>query len=461
LADFEKQSLFFLFSYLYHSIIQSSYPMKYDTINKNLFIENRKRFVKNLLPESVAIFNSNDEMPRSADGNFPFRQNSDLFYLSGIDQEQTVLIIAPDCPVPEYRELLFLRKTNDTIAIWEGHKYTKEEARNASGIQNVYWLDDMSPIMTIILNHSKNIYLNLNENDRFSSEVPYRDLRYANEMKSKYPNHSYQRSAPIMAELRAVKSPIEIELMQTAMDITEKAFRRILGFIRPGVMEYEIEAEITHEFLSNAATGHAYTPIIASGANSNVLHYISNHNKCQDSELILLDFGAEYANYAADLTRTIPVNGKFTKRQREVYEAVLRVMRAATKMLVIGNTIPKYHEEVGKIMEQELIGLGLLKADDVKKQDPKSPLYKKYFMHGTSHFLGLDVHDIGDRYKPMQAGMVFTCEPGIYIPEEGFGIRIENDILITKNGQDDLMKNIPIEPDDIEELMAKQKELSI
>jgi Xaa-Pro aminopeptidase len=435
--------------------------MKYDSIDKNLFIENRKRFVKNLLQESVAIFNSNDEMPRSADGNFPFRQNSDLLYLSGIDQEQTILVIAPDCPVTEYREVLFLRKTNDTIAVWEGHKYTKDEARDASGIQNVYWLDDMAPIMTIILNHSKNIYLNLNENDRFSNEVPYRDLRYANEMKSKYPNHSYQRSGPIMAELRAVKSPIEVELMQTACDITDKAFRRVLGFIRPGVMEYEIEAEVTHEFLRNAATGHAYTPIIASGANANVLHYISNHNECRDGELILLDFGAEYANYAADLTRTIPVNGKFSKRQREVYEAVLRVMRAATKMLVVGNTIPKYHEEVGKIMEQELIGLGLLKADDVKKQDPKSPLYKKYFMHGTSHFLGLDVHDIGDRYKPMQAGMVFTCEPGIYIPEEGFGIRIENDILITKNGQDDLMKNIPIDPDEIEELMAKQKEMSI
>ena len=435
--------------------------MKYDTINKNLFIENRKRYVKHLLPESVAIFNSNDEMPRSADGNFPFRQNSDLLYLSGIDQEQTILVIAPDCPVPEYREVLFLRKTNDTIAVWEGHKYTKDEARDASGIQNVYWLDDMAPIMTIILNHSKNIYLNLNENDRFSSEVPYRDLRYANELKKKYPNHNYQRSGPIMAELRAVKSPVEIELMQTACDITDKAFRRVLGFIRPGVMEYEIEAEITHEFLYNAATGHAYSPIIASGANSNILHYTSNNNKCRDGELILLDFGAEYANYAADLTRTIPVNGKFTKRQREVYDAVLRVMRAATKMLVVGNTIPKYHEEVGKIMEQELIGLGLLKANDVKNQDPKSPLYKKYFMHGTSHFLGLDVHDIGDKYKPMQAGMVFTCEPGIYIPEEGFGIRIENDILITKNGQDDLMKNIPVEPDEIEELMARQKEFSV
>ncbi len=435
--------------------------MKYDLIDKNLFIENRKRFVKNLLPESVAIFNSNDEMPRNGDGNFPFRQNSDLFYLSGIDQEQSILVIAPDCPVPEYREVLFLRKTSELIAVWEGHKYTKEEARNVSGIQNIYWLDDMTPVMTIILNHSKNIYLNLNENDRFSSEVPYRELRYSNELKNKYPNHNYQRSAPVMADLRSIKSPAEIALMQTAIDITDSALRRILGFIKPGVFEYEIEAEITHEFLRNRATGHAYGAIIASGASANILHYTSNNNECRDGELILLDFGAEYANYAADLTRTIPVNGKFTRRQREVYEAVLRVMRGATKMLVTGNTIPKYHEEVGKIMEQELIGLGLLKAEDVKKQDEKSPLYKKYFMHGTSHFLGLDVHDLGDKYKPMQAGMVFTCEPGIYIPEEGFGIRIENDILITKNGPDDLMKNIPVEPDEIEELMARQRELSI
>jgi Xaa-Pro aminopeptidase len=319
----------------------------------------------------------------------------------------------------------------------------------------------MPSILTIIINHSKNIYLNLNENDRFSSDVPYRDLRYSIELQKKYPSHNYQRSGPIMADLRAIKSPIEVALMQTAVDITDSAFRRILGFIRPGVFEYEIEAEITHEFIRSRATGHAYGPIIASGANANILHYHSNNNECRDGELILMDFGAEYANYAADLTRTVPVNGKFTKRQRQVYEAVLRVMRAATKMLVVGNTIPKYHEEVGKIMEQELIGLGLLKAEDVKKQDERSPLYKKYFMHGTSHFLGLDVHDIGDKYKPMQAGNVFTCEPGIYIPEEGFGIRIENDILITKNGPDDLMKNIPVEPDEIEELMARQSELSI
>ena len=434
--------------------------MKYDLIDKNLFIENRKRFVKNLLPESAAIFNSNDEMPRNGDGNFPFRQNSDLFYLSGIDQEQSILVMAPDCALPEYREVLFLRKTNETIAVWEGHKYTKEEARMVSGIQSIYWIDDMQPIMTIILNHSKNIYLNLNENDRFSSEVPYRELRFSNELKGKYPNHNYERSGPILADLRSVKSPAEIALMQTAVDITDNALRRILGFIKPGVFEYEIEAEITHEFLRNRATGHAYTPIVASGASANILHYVSNNNECKDGELILLDFGAEYANYAADLTRTIPVNGKFTKRQREVYEAVLRVMRAATKMLVAGNTIPKYHEEVGRIMEQELIGLGLLKEAEVKKQDEKNPMYKKYFMHGTSHFLGLDVHDIGDKYKPMQAGMVFTCEPGIYIPEEGFGIRIENDILITKSGPDDLMKNIPVEPDEIEELMARQKELA-
>jgi len=430
--------------------------MKYLPIDKKLFIENRKKFIPHLQKNSVAIFNSNDEMPRTGDGNFPFRQNSDLFWLTGIDQEQTVLIIAPDHPLPEYREALFVRKTNEHIAIWEGHKYTKEEARAASGIQQVYWIDDLNAILPVIIHHSKNIYINLNENDRFASDVPYRDVRFAEELRAKYPNHNYERSGPIMAKLRSVKSDLEVEQLSIACDITNKAFRRVLQFVRPGVMEYEIEAEVTHEFLYNRATGHGYTPIVASGANACVLHYIQNNNECKNGDVILLDFGAEYANYSADLTRSIPVNGKFTKRQKDVYNAVLRVMKAATKMLVIGNTIPKYHEEVGKIMEQELCGLGLLIAEDVKKQDPKQPLYKKYFMHGTSHFLGLDVHDIGNRYEPMQAGMVFTCEPGIYIPEENLGIRIENDILITEKGPVDLMAKIPIEADEIEELMAKR-----
>jgi Xaa-Pro aminopeptidase len=311
----------------------------------------------------------------------------------------------------------------------------------------------------MLMNHCKSVYVNLNENDRFSSEVPYKELRFANEMKNRYPGHEFLRSAPIMADLRAIKSDFEIKLMQRAIDITEKAFRRVLRFVKPGVMEYEIEAEITHEFIRKRATGHAYTPIIASGKNANVLHYIDNNNVCNDGDVILLDFGAEYANYAADLSRSIPVNGLYTERQRDVYNACLRVMKQAKAMLVPGNTIENYHFEVGKIMEGELIGLGLLDKDEVKKQNPDMPLYKKYFMHGTSHFLGLDVHDIGNRYQPMKAGMVFTCEPGIYIPEEGLGIRIENDILITTKEPVDLMAAIPVEVEDIEEAMREAAEM--
>lgn len=430
--------------------------MKYTQINNQLFISNRKKFTAELLQDSIAIFHSNDEMPRNGDCNFPFRQQSDLFWLSGIDQEQTILVIAPNHPMPEYREMLFLRKTNEHIAVWEGHKYTKDEARQASGIQSVFWVDDYAAILPVLMHHSANVYINLNENDRFSSEVEYRDERMARELKKKYPNHNYERSATVLARLRTIKSDEEIKLMGEAIDITNKAFHRVLQTLRPGVMEYEIEAEITYSFLKNRATGHAYYPIIASGASACVLHYNDNNKECKDGDVILLDFGAEYANYAADLTRSVPVNGKFAKRQADVYNAVLRVMREATKMLVVGNTIPRYHEEVGRIMEQELIGLGLLKAADVAKQDPKQPLYKKYFMHGTSHFLGLDVHDIGNRYAPMQAGMVFTCEPGIYIPEENLGIRIENDILITAKGPVDLMAAIPVEVEEIEALMAKQ-----
>jgi Xaa-Pro aminopeptidase len=431
--------------------------MRYLPIDNKLFIENRERYKAHLLPKSIAFFNANDEMPRSADQNYPFHQHPDLFYLTGIDQEQTLLVIFPDAPLPKYREILFLRKTNEHIAVWEGHKYTKEEARAASGIQTIMWTEDIPSVIPMLMNHCMNVYVNLNENDRFSSEVPYKELRFSNEMKAKYPAHFFHRSGPIMAQLRAIKSDFEIQVMQRAIDITEKAFRRVLRFVKPGVMEYEIEAEITHEFIRKRATGHAYTPIIASGPNANVLHYIDNNQQCKDGDVILLDFGAEYGNYAADLSRSIPVSGQFTERQRDVYNAVLRVMKQATAMLVPGNTIEKYHGEVGKIMEEELIGLGLLNRDEVKKQNPDMPLYKKYFMHGTSHFLGLDVHDIGNRYEPMKAGMVFTCEPGIYIPEEGLGIRLENDILITSKEPIDLMANIPLEVEEIEELMAEAK----
>ena len=429
--------------------------MKYLPIDARLFIENRERFKAHLKPGSIAFFNANDEMPRNGDCNFPFRQNSDLFYLSGIDQEQTILVIFPDAPLPRYRELLFIKRTNEHIAIWEGHKYTKEEARQASGIENIYWIEDYNSILPMLMNHAKNIYVNINENDRFMSDVPYRDFRFANDLKNRYPAHELERSGAIMAQLRSIKIDLEIKLIQKAIDITEKAFRRVMKFVKPGVMEYEIEAEITHEFIRKRANGHAYTPIIASGKNACVLHYNDNNMECKAGEIILMDFGAEYANYAADLTRCVPVSGEFTERQRDVYNAVHRVMKQATKMLVPGNTIEKYHFEVGKIMEGELLGLGLITKEDIKNQNPDLPAYKKYFMHGTSHFLGLDVHDVGNRYEPMKAGMVFTCEPGIYIPEEGLGIRIENNILITSKEPIDLMAAIPVDVEDIEEAMRE------
>jgi len=429
--------------------------MKYAPIDSSLFVSNRARFVSAMKPSSIAFFNANDEMPRNGDANYLFRQNSDLFYLSGIDQEQTILVLFPDAPIPRFREILFIRKTNEHIAVWEGHKYTKDEARSASGISSVYWLEDYNSIVPMLLNHAENVYVNINENDRFSSEVPYRDLRFARELQSRYPGHRFERCGPILAGLRAVKHDVELKVMQKAIDITEKAFRRVLRFVKPGVMEYEIEAEITHEFIRKRANGHAYTPIIASGASACILHYNDNNRECRAGDVILLDFGAEYANYAADLTRCVPVSGEFTERQRDVYNSVLRVMKAATAMLVPGNTIEAYHVEVGKVMEEELIRLGLLDREEVKKQNPEMPLYKKYFMHGTSHFLGLDVHDIGDRYRPMEPGMVFTCEPGIYIPDEGLGIRLENDILVTTKEPVDLMASIPLEVEDVEELMRE------
>ena len=427
--------------------------MKYTTINTTLFTENRKKFEKLLPVGAMAIINSNDEFPRSGDQTFTFKQNADLFYLSGIDQENSILILFPNCPNPLYRSVLFLKQTNEHIAIWEGHKYSKEEARKTSGIESIFWINDFETIFPGIMHYAHTIYLNSNENDRYVHEVPYRDLRFAEKLRNRYPLHKYERAAPIMCQLRMVKSEIEVALTKTACDITEKAFRRVLKFAKPGVTEYEIEAEIIHEFIRNRATGHAYNPIIASGRNACVLHYNDNNQVCNSGEVILFDFGAEYANYNADLSRSIPVSGRFTDRQKVVYNAVHRVMKEASKMLVAGTIWNEYHDEVGKVMESELIGLGLIDKHDVKKQDPKNPLYKKYFMHGTSHHLGLDVHDISDRYEPFKAGNILTCEPGIYILEENLGIRLENDILITKDGNIDLMANIPIEADHIEELM--------
>jgi Xaa-Pro aminopeptidase len=427
--------------------------MKYPTIDQSLFILNRKNFTNNLKDNSLAIFNSSDEFPRSGDQSFVFKQNPDLFYLSGIDQEQTILLLYPDCPNPLYREVLFLRQTNDYIKVWEGYKYTKEQAKAASGIQSIYWLEDFDNILHSIVNYAEHIYLNTNENDRYAHEVPYRDIRFIEKMKSKYPLHHYERSAPIMRNLRAVKSDLEIELTKKACAITRDAFIRVLKFTKPGVKEYEIEAEIIHEFIRQGGTGHAYTPIIASGHNANILHYNDNNQVCKDGEVILFDFGAEYANYNADMSRAIPVNGRFTQRQKEVYNAVLYVMKASIKLIGEGTIWNTYHEQVGEIMTEQLINLRLISTADVKNQTAAWPAYKKYFMHGTSHHLGIDVHDFAGRYTPFANGNILTVEPGIYIPEENLGIRLENNILITADGNIDLMADIPLEAEEIEDIM--------
>jgi Xaa-Pro aminopeptidase len=429
--------------------------MRYQKINPALFTANRKRLVKELKPASVAVFNSNDLMPTNADGTLKFRQNNDLFYLTGVDQEESMLVICPHYPDKKLREVLFVRETNDQIATWEGHKLTQDEAREVSGIETVLWTSDFNRVFNtmMVMGGVEHVYLNTNEHYRAAIQVESRDSRFIKWCKDKYPLHRYERVAPILSKLRAIKSKHEIELLQQACDITGKAFHRILKFVKPGVLEFEIEAEFAHEFLRNGSRGFAYEPIIASGANSCVLHYIENSRVCKAGDVLLLDVGAEYANYNADMTRTIPVNGKFTKRQQEVYSAVLRVQRAAFTLLKPGTIYFDYHKEVQKVMESELIKLKLIDRTDVKKQHPDRPLFMKYFMHGTGHHLGLDVHDTANMFDTFKEGMVWTVEPGIYIKEEGLGIRLENNVVITKNGLLDLMKNIPIEPEEIEELM--------
>lgn len=427
--------------------------MKYLPIDNSLFRNNRENFSKLLLPASIAVFNSNDPMPTNADGTMGFRQNNDLFYLSGIDQADTVLLLYPDSFNVKHREILFIKETNEHIAIWEGNKLNKAEARQLSGIGTIYWHHQFESIFNPLVVEAEHVYLNTNEHNRLEKHIDSRDDKFIQWCRKKYPLHLYHRAAPLLQGLRAIKSPIEIELMEKACAITEKGFRRILPFIKPGVMEYEIEAELTHEFLINRSRGHAYEPIVASGYDSCILHYTKNDKACKDGDILLLDVGAEYANYASDMTRCLPVNGRFSPRQKEVYNAVLRVMKAAIPLLVPGNTYDSYSIEIAKLMESELIGLKLLSSDEVARQDKDNPLYKKYFMHGISHFLGLDVHDVGNRNVPFREGMIFTCEPGIYIRPENLGIRLENDILITANGPVDLMKNIPIEAEEIEELM--------
>lgn len=428
--------------------------MRYSPISPQLFIRNRARLVKRLKPNSLAIIQSSDEMPRNGDQTFPFRQNSDLFYLTGLDQEKCILTLCPNHPLETNRAMIFVVKTNDLMVTWYGHKYTLDQAREISGVQTIKWLDDFDAILKDLVSRSESIYLNQNENTRFFTDVPSRDLRFAQKLSQDYPLHAFERLAPLICDLRTIKEPEELAMMQKACDITGMAFRRVLGFAKPGVMEYEIEAEVIHEFIRNGAAGHAYSPIIASGANACILHYNENDRACNDGDLILLDFGAEYGNYAADLSRTIPANGKFTPRQRQVYDAVLRVMRKATKLLVPDTTIDKWHAEVCRIMEKELIGLGLFTEEDVKKQDSASPMFFNFYMHGTGHFLGLDVHDVGSKQLALQEGMIITCEPGIYIKEEGIGIRLENDIMVAGEPVD-LMAGIPLEPDEIEALMVK------
>ena len=427
--------------------------MRYEKIDSKLFISNRERLRNLLKPNSMVIVQSNDVLPTNADGTFGFRQNNDIFYLSGIDQEETILIVFPDFPDEKFREILLIRETSEHLKVWEGEKLSKKQANDISGIEKVIWTSNFDTILRKLIFLADHVYLNLNEHDGGEWNFETRERRFISEFKQKFPLHRIERLAPLLQQLRVIKQPIEIDLIKKAIEITNKGFIRMAKFLKPKVNEFELEAELIHEFLSNHSRGHAFAPILASGKSACVLHYVTNNNQCNSGEVILMDFGAEYANYNADITRCLPVNGKFSERQKEVYSAVLNVMKATKKMLIVGNTMENMKKEVGKIMEFELIKLGLLKQDEVDNQNEDAPLYKKYFPHGISHHLGLDVHDVGNRYEVFKVGMVFTCEPGIYIPEEKLGIRLENNILITENGIEDLMTNIPIEIEEIEALM--------
>jgi len=427
--------------------------MKYEPIDKTFYSENRKRLNAKLSSNAIAIFNSNDIMPTNADGVMPFRQNNDLFYMSGIDQEETVLLLYPDSSDDTTKEVLFIKETSELIAIWEGHKLTKQEAEKLSGIKTIKWLSELESTLDALIPKADTLFLNQNEHARASKVVETRDDRFREKLIQKYPLHKYGRLAPIMHKLRVSKSSYEIQQMQKACDITEKAFRRVLSFMKAGVGEHEVEAEVLHEFLINKANGPAYQSIIASGANACILHYVDNNKICKDGDLVLMDFGSEYGNYASDLTRTIPANGKFSKRQRAIYQEVLSILKYASSQLTVGNTFKKYNESVIKKVEESLIKLGLITKEEVNNKNNHKPAYRKYFMHGVSHFLGLDTHDVGSYDWSFKAGMVLTCEPGIYIREEAIGIRLENNILITEEGPINLMKNIPIEIDEIEALM--------
>jgi Xaa-Pro aminopeptidase len=427
--------------------------MKYEAIDPALFSENRQRFMQAMKPNSVAIFPGNPALPTNGDAQHVYVPNSDVLWLSGVRQEKTMVILYPDNPDTTAREVLVVLRPNEHLEKWEGHKLTKAEARAMSGIENVQFLDSIDAILQVMMHHAETVYLNTNENDRLDGSLFRPDLLFVADWMKRFPLHRYERAAVLMKQLRAIKTKHEIDVTQRAIDITEKAFRRVMQFLKPGVMEYEVEAEITHEFLRNRATGHAYGAIIASGDRARTLHYVENNQECKDGELVLMDFGAEYGNYAADLSRTIPVNGKFTPRQADVYNAVLRVHKFAASILKPGISIVDYTKKVGEETEKECLNLGLITQDDINNQDPENPAFRKYFYHGVSHHLGLDVHDLGTRVLPIQAGMLFTIEPGLYIEEEGIGVRIENNFWITEDGNIDLMKNIPITVEEIEAWM--------
>lgn len=428
--------------------------MKYLPLSSSFYRKNRKAFVGHMKPKSLAIFNSNDIYPVSADSVLPFEQHRDIFYLSGVDQEESILVLFPDAVESKHREILFVRKTNAHIAVWEGAKLSKEDASALSGVPTVYWLDDFKAVFQELSTQCETFYFNTNEHYRQAVETETREDRFIKWCKKQYSAHAVAKSNPILQQLRSVKDAEEIEQLQRACDITERGIRRVVSFLKPGVWEYEIEAELVHEFLRNRSKGFAYEPIIASGANANVLHYTVNNQQCKAGDLVLMDVAAEYGNYSADLTRTFPVSGTYTPRQKKVYNAVLRVKNEATKLLVPGTLWKEFHVEVGKLMTSELLGLGLLDKADVQNETPEKPAYKKYFMHGTAHHLGLNTHDYGLLHLPMEPNMVFTVEPGIYIPEEGFGVRLEDDVVIQKTGAPlNLMENIPIEIEEIESLM--------
>ena len=430
---------------------------KYLPLDAKIFIQNRKRFVAKMQKNSIAIFVGNDEFPLNGDALYEYKQNSDLYWLSGIEQEGSMVVLFPDNPDPKYREVLVLVRPQELKEIWDGKRLRVNEATAISGMPTIVWADVLDGMLQQWIHLSDAIYLDSNENDRKNNLLRTSEYRFIDEMKSRYPLHQYLRAAKILKELRAIKTKEEIVVIQKAIDITEVAFRRLLKFIEPGVYEHEIEAEIYHSFLSQRATGVAYHSIIASGDNARTLHYINNNNICKEGELILMDFGAEYGGYNADLTRTVPVNGKFTKRQKEVYNACLHLHDYAKSILKPGISILKYTDKVGEEVTKQFVKIGLLTKADVKNEDAENKAYRKYLYHGISHHLGLDVHDLGTRTAPIEAGMVFTVEPGIYIKEENMGVRIENNIWITKTGHQDLMKTMPITADEIESLMRRRK----